>query len=265
MKTVSTCSLLTRISLVTFCPVPWSLRNSLTQKIGGGGNGRRKKCWAYSFVWEYSPWTTEQDVDQWNPGQQQETSGYHLFAQQRVFSSMIPSIVPWIYKLFPILLNGIPSKVCLPMYGYSTLSLYLKSKSKKVAWESSVLVISSCKPFLFLKDERDSIIEINALNLGSENAFSLILSFVSLHFAGVYLHSRVATNVLNSPAPFYLYYAIGWGKQSKSLSLFKQKNAGFAMYTYFFNIILTLNILMVNYALIPQWCTLSKMHGSLTW
>ena len=29
---------------------------------------------------------------------------------------------------------------------------------------------------------------------------------------GIYLHSKVSTNVFNSSAPFYLYYLIGWGK-----------------------------------------------------
>ena len=29
---------------------------------------------------------------------------------------------------------------------------------------------------------------------------------------GVYLHSRIATNIFDSPAPFTIYYIIGWGK-----------------------------------------------------
>ena len=34
---------------------------------------------------------------------------------------------------------------------------------------------------------------------------------------GIYLHSKVSTNVFNSSAPFSLYYLIGWGKSSTSL------------------------------------------------
>lgn len=29
---------------------------------------------------------------------------------------------------------------------------------------------------------------------------------------GAYLHSRVVTNIFDSPAPFRLYYFIGWGQ-----------------------------------------------------
>ena len=29
---------------------------------------------------------------------------------------------------------------------------------------------------------------------------------------GIYLHSRIATNIFDSPAPFARYYIIGWGK-----------------------------------------------------
>ena len=29
---------------------------------------------------------------------------------------------------------------------------------------------------------------------------------------GIYLHSRIATNIFDSPAPFTRYYIIGWGK-----------------------------------------------------
>jgi len=32
---------------------------------------------------------------------------------------------------------------------------------------------------------------------------------------GAYLHSRVVTNVFDSPAPFKVYYAIGWGERRK--------------------------------------------------
>ena len=29
---------------------------------------------------------------------------------------------------------------------------------------------------------------------------------------GLYLHSKLATNIFDSPAPFMVYYIIGWGK-----------------------------------------------------
>ena len=29
---------------------------------------------------------------------------------------------------------------------------------------------------------------------------------------GLYLHSKLATNIFDSPAPFMVYYVIGWGK-----------------------------------------------------
>ena len=33
-----------------------------------------------------------------------------------------------------------------------------------------------------------------------------------MYVQGMYLHSKLATNVFDNKAPFWLYYSIGWGK-----------------------------------------------------
>ena len=38
---------------------------------------------------------------------------------------------------------------------------------------------------------------------------------------GIYLHSRVSTNIFNSSAPFSIYYLIGWGENLPILLLLK--------------------------------------------
>lgn len=43
---------------------------------------------------------------------------------------------------------------------------------------------------------------------------------------GLYLHSKLATNIFDSPAPFMVYYIIGWGKYLIHIStlIFKTQN-----------------------------------------
>ncbi len=36
---------------------------------------------------------------------------------------------------------------------------------------------------------------------------------------GVYLHSKIVTNVFDSPAPFRLYYFIGWGEYANKIKI----------------------------------------------
>ena len=44
---------------------------------------------------------------------------------------------------------------------------------------------------------------------------------------GLYLHSKLATNIFDSPAPFMVYYIIGWGKYLIHISTLIFKTQGF--------------------------------------
>lgn len=51
---------------------------------------------------------------------------------------------------------------------------------------------------------------------------------------GLYLHSKLATNIFDSPAPFMVYYIIGWGKYLIHISTLIFKTQGFNYFCKFF-------------------------------
>ena len=45
--------------------------------------------------------------------------------------------------------------------------------------------------------------------------FGYIAPVFWMFIEGMYLHSRIVTNIFDSPAPFKLYYFVGWGESNK--------------------------------------------------
>lgn len=64
-------------------------------------------------------------------------------------------------------------------------------------------------PQVWYKDSVDSVVcKLILVLLLYGNISPVFWMFIE----GAYLHSRVVTNVFDSPAPFKVYYLIGWGK-----------------------------------------------------
>ena len=81
---------------------------------------------------------------------------------------------------------------------------------------------------------KDIFLRFNIFFYSSKNIFFIISSFLFqgyvcklilillmygyvapvfwMFIEGLYLHSKLATNIFDSPAPFMVYYVIGWGK-----------------------------------------------------